>query len=187
MSIRKIFIWFLFIAILALLPLVFVVRLRGQEQGSVPAYWPTEGWRSNLPEEQGFDSAELAGGLQAFRQKEFNIHSLHIIRNGSVVVDAYFYPYDGQTVHDMASVTKSVMTTLIGIAADQGKLELDQPLVSFFPGRTIANPMPARNISPSATWPACHRGWIVRRTMMRPRSARCRPARIGSSSPWTAR
>jgi len=56
-----------------------------------------------------------------------------------VVVDAYFYPYDGQTVHDVASVTKSVMTTLIGIAADQGKLELDQPLVSFFPGRTIAN------------------------------------------------
>jgi hypothetical protein len=28
---------------------------------------------------------------------------------------------------------------LIAIAADQGKLELDQPLVSFFPDRTIAN------------------------------------------------
>jgi CubicO group peptidase (beta-lactamase class C family) len=139
MSIRKIFIWFLFVAIVALLPLVLMVRLRGQEQVSVPEYWPIEGWRSSLPEEQGFDSAELADGLQAIRQKEFNIHSLLIIRNGSVVVDAYFYPYDGQTVHDVASVTKSVMTTLIGIAADQGKLELDQPLVSFFPGRTIAN------------------------------------------------
>ena len=31
------------------------------------------------------------------------------------------------------------MTTLIGIAAGQGKLELDQPMVSFFPERTIAN------------------------------------------------
>jgi CubicO group peptidase (beta-lactamase class C family) len=28
---------------------------------------------------------------------------------------------------------------LIGIAADQGKLQLDQPMVSFFPGRTITN------------------------------------------------
>jgi hypothetical protein len=36
-------------------------------------------------------------------------------------------------------VTKSVMTTLIAIAAAQGKLDLDQPLVSFFPDRTIAN------------------------------------------------
>jgi hypothetical protein len=31
------------------------------------------------------------------------------------------------------------MTTLIGMAADQGKLDLDAPLLSFFPDRTIAN------------------------------------------------
>jgi CubicO group peptidase (beta-lactamase class C family) len=56
-----------------------------------------------------------------------------------VVLDAYFYPFDDQTVHQLASVTKSVMTTLIAIAADQGKLDLDEPMVSFFPDRTIAN------------------------------------------------
>jgi CubicO group peptidase (beta-lactamase class C family) len=31
------------------------------------------------------------------------------------------------------------MTTLIGMAVDQGKIQLDQPPVSFFPGRVIAN------------------------------------------------
>jgi CubicO group peptidase (beta-lactamase class C family) len=67
------------------------------------------------------------------------IDSLLVIRNGSVVLDAYFEPYDGTFPHDLASVTKSFMTTLIGIAADQGKLQLDQPVVSFFPDRTIAN------------------------------------------------
>jgi CubicO group peptidase (beta-lactamase class C family) len=56
-----------------------------------------------------------------------------------VVTDATFYPYDGQTVHNVASVTKSLMTTLIGIAADQGKLDLDDTMVSFFPDRSIAN------------------------------------------------
>jgi CubicO group peptidase (beta-lactamase class C family) len=56
-----------------------------------------------------------------------------------VVLDAYFSPYDGSFPHDLGSVTKSVTTTLIGIAAGQGKLQLDQPVVSFFPGRTIAN------------------------------------------------
>jgi CubicO group peptidase (beta-lactamase class C family) len=39
----------------------------------------------------------------------------------------------------MASVTKSVTTTLIAIAADQGKLQLDQAMTTYFPDRTIAN------------------------------------------------
>jgi CubicO group peptidase (beta-lactamase class C family) len=36
-------------------------------------------------------------------------------------------------------VTKSVTTTLVGIAADQGKLRLDDPVLSFFPDRAVAN------------------------------------------------
>ncbi|MBM3239713.1 serine hydrolase [Candidatus Poribacteria bacterium] len=62
-----------------------------------------------------------------------------LIRNGLVGVDAYFYPYDGKTVHELASVTKSIMTTLIAIASDRGKLKLDQPMLSFFPERAIVN------------------------------------------------
>lgn len=139
MNTRNILIWLVPVAVVGLLALVLIPRLWGPEQVSAPVYWPTQGWRSSPPEEQGFDSAKLAEGLQAIRQQEFNIHSLLIIRNGLVVVDAYFYPYDGRTVHDLASVTKSVMTTLIAIAADQGQLELDRPMVSFFPDRTIAN------------------------------------------------
>jgi CubicO group peptidase (beta-lactamase class C family) len=61
------------------------------------------------------------------------------VRGGYLVADIYFYPYDGTIYHDFASVTKSIMSTLIGIAIDQGKLELDQPVLSFFPDRTIAN------------------------------------------------
>ncbi len=53
-----------------------------------------------------------------------------MVRNDSVLLDVYFYPYDGKAFHELASVTKSVMTTLIAIAADQGKLRLDQPIES---------------------------------------------------------
>ncbi|RPI96813.1 MAG: class C beta-lactamase-related serine hydrolase, partial [Chloroflexi bacterium] len=101
--------------------------------------FPTQGWRSSTPEEQGIDSDKLAGALAAIQGDGVHIHSLMMVRNGKAIVDAYYYPYDGSRVHDVASVTKSVMTTLIGIAADQGKLDLDQPALSFFPGRTIAN------------------------------------------------
>ena len=104
-----------------------------------PDYWPTEGWQTAPPESQGFDSAKLAEGLRAIQEDGTRVHSLMLIRDGYLLLDADFYPYDGSTVHDMASVTKSVMTTLIGIAADQGKLSLDDRMVSFFPNRTIAN------------------------------------------------
>jgi CubicO group peptidase (beta-lactamase class C family) len=104
-----------------------------------PDYWPTQAWRTSTPEAQGLDSARLAEGLLAIRAKNLPIHSLLLVRNGDLFLDASFYPYDGLTVHDLASVTKSVTTALVGIAADQGKLRLDDPIVSFFPDRTIAN------------------------------------------------
>jgi CubicO group peptidase (beta-lactamase class C family) len=123
----------------ALFFFVIVPRLGGTAKPPAPAYWPTTGWQTSPPEEQGIDSALLADALLAWRQQNVQIHSLLLVRNGYVVADAAFYPYDGQTIHDVASVTKSVMTTLIGIAADQGKLDLDDKMISFFPDRTIAN------------------------------------------------
>lgn len=139
MNMRRILIWLVPAAVVVLSAIVLIPRLRGRERLPVPSYWPTQGWRSSTPEEQGVDSAKLADALLTMRERNINIHSLMIIRNGLVGVDAYFYPYDGKTVHELASVTKSIMTTLIAIAADQGKLKLDQPMLSFFPDRTITN------------------------------------------------
>ena len=129
------------VALALLLGLVLAGCQLAQPQSgiSTPDYWPTEGWQSAPPETQGIDSDKLAELLQSIRELNVQIHSLLVIRNGYVVVDATFYPYDGQAVHNVASVTKSVMTTLIGIAADQGKLDLDDKMVSFFPDRAIAN------------------------------------------------
>jgi CubicO group peptidase (beta-lactamase class C family) len=106
---------------------------------SLPTYWPTNGWHCNTPEAMGFDSVKLTNCLKAIKQNNINVHSLTLVRNGEVFLDVYFYPYDGSTYHDMASVTKSVMTTLIGIAVDKGLIDLDEPILSFFPDRNIAN------------------------------------------------
>jgi CubicO group peptidase (beta-lactamase class C family) len=129
------------LAVSILVVLLALVRPRLREGGSPakPDYWPTDSWRTSAPEAQGLDSDKLSELLLTIREQNIPVHSLLIIRDGYVVTDATFYPYDGQTVHDVASVTKSVMTTLIGIAADQGKLDLDDTMLSFFPGRTIAN------------------------------------------------
>jgi CubicO group peptidase (beta-lactamase class C family) len=106
---------------------------------SAPQTWPTNGWQTTTPEEQGFDSVKLAEGLAAIQKADIPIHSLLVIRDGKILLEAYFYPYDGQAPHSTSSVNKSFITTLIGIAADQGKLNLDDRMVSFFPEYSIAN------------------------------------------------
>src|SRR5512138_3128936 len=129
------------LVLVALAPVVFLFTAGMREPSVVPApdYWPTHGWQSRSPEEMGIDSNRLAKGLLQLQENGSGIDSLLIIRDGYVVLDAHFAPYDGSFPHDLASVTKSVMTTLIAIAADQGYIDLDRSVVSYFLDRKIAN------------------------------------------------
>jgi CubicO group peptidase (beta-lactamase class C family) len=103
-------------------------------------YWPTEGWRTSTPEQQGLDSEKLGEVLDYIQEEDVNIHSLMIIRNGYVVMDAYFYPFSEGSIHDTASVTKSFTSTLIGIAISEGYISgVEQPVLGFFSERTVEN------------------------------------------------
>jgi CubicO group peptidase (beta-lactamase class C family) len=103
-------------------------------------YWPTGKWRTASPESQGLDSQVLASVIDEVVQKQLGVHSLLVIRHGYAVLDAYFYPYDGNSPHDLASVTKTVTSVLTGIAVDRGVIKLDQPLLSFFANEAPKNP-----------------------------------------------
>jgi CubicO group peptidase (beta-lactamase class C family) len=87
------------------------------------------------------DSQRLAQAIDYLgEQDDFHIHSLLIIRNGYIVTDAYFHPFARGSLHDIASVTKSFMSTPIGIAVDKGYIEsVGEPVLDFFPERTAAN------------------------------------------------
>ena len=78
--------------------------------------WPTHGWRRSSLEAQGMDSEVLAEAFDEIRRRQIAIHSLTIVRNGYLVLDAYFWPFQDNLPHDMASVTKSVTSTLVGVA-----------------------------------------------------------------------
>ena len=115
--------------------------VNGTSTSNATMNWPTEDWQTSTPENLGMDSESLVELLSFYRENKINIHSMLIIRNGTIALDACFYPFpQGGTVHDVASVTKSITSVLIGIAIDQGFIEsVEQPLLSYFPERTIAN------------------------------------------------
>ena len=60
-------------------------------------YWPTEGWRTSTPEEQGMDSQKLAEMLATIKERNMNIHSFLVIRNGYLVSESYFRGYQQDT------------------------------------------------------------------------------------------
>ena len=90
----RILIWKVPLAILlVVLTLVTIPppTIAQQMPSSPPTYWPTQGWqRTTTPEEAGIDSAKLAEALLTIREQEIDIHSLLVIRDGAVVLDAYF-------------------------------------------------------------------------------------------------
>jgi CubicO group peptidase (beta-lactamase class C family) len=103
-------------------------------------YWPTAGWRSSTPEEQGMDSGLLSAMLGEILDEDYAIDSVTIVHNGYVVADARIHPFNSTSKHNIYSCTKSVVSALVGIAIEQGYIEgLQQPVLSFFHQRTITN------------------------------------------------
>jgi CubicO group peptidase (beta-lactamase class C family) len=100
------------------------------------AAFPAESttWPGAAPEEVGVDSAALVEMFDFIREHETVVHSVQLARKGRLVLDAYFHPYHDRMRHDVASVTKSITSTLVGLAIDKGHLrDVQQPILSLFP------------------------------------------------------
>jgi CubicO group peptidase (beta-lactamase class C family) len=103
-------------------------------------YWPTEAWRVTAPEEQGMDAALLQQMLDAIDEQNLNIDSVVVVHNGYIVTEKYYSPYKQDTLHDTYSITKSVVSALIGIAIQAGYINsVDDPVLGFFPERIFEN------------------------------------------------
>lgn len=106
-----------------------------------PDYWPTDGWLTSTPEEQGMNSTMLDEVEDLIVDRGWTIDSVLVIRNGYIVYEIYPNPeYDVNTPHQLASAAKSITAALIGAAITRGNLSsLEETVVSLFPERVIDN------------------------------------------------
>ncbi|MBN2393462.1 MAG: serine hydrolase [Anaerolineae bacterium] len=104
-------------------------------------FWDT---RTSTPEEQGVDSMVLVRMFDYIAAQEAEVHSVIIVRNGYLVTEAYYHPYNQDRAHRLTSCTKSFLSALVGIAVKEGLLDLDAKALDFFPGYTIANDSPLK-------------------------------------------
>jgi CubicO group peptidase (beta-lactamase class C family) len=103
-------------------------------------YWPSSGWQKSEAEQQGIDSQILASMLENIKEKELEIDSVQIIRNGKLVLDTYIHPFSKDELHIVHSCAKSVISLLIGIALDQKHLKnLNQRIIKLLPVNEVKN------------------------------------------------
>ena len=97
-------------------------------------YWPTTSWRTAAPEAVGMRSEKL-GELDALlRSRHRNVRGLVVVRKGYVVFEWYGAGCGPEDTHNVASVTKSVVSALVGIAIEAGFIRsVDQKVLEFFP------------------------------------------------------
>jgi CubicO group peptidase (beta-lactamase class C family) len=89
--------------------------------------------RAASPEEAGICSAKLAELFRDFEKNDIKYHSFMVIKGDKVAFESYTYPYSADTPHAMYSASKSVTSTAIGFAVDEGLLSLDTLVADVFP------------------------------------------------------
>ncbi len=101
--------------------------------------FPSTVWNVSTPEEQSMNTTML--GEIENRYTDSEIDSIIVVRNGYIVYEEYPSGDDSPTqLHYLASVTKSVISALIGIAIDNGFIgSVDDSVIDFFPSYLIQN------------------------------------------------
>ncbi|HEY4386910.1 MAG TPA: serine hydrolase, partial [Ktedonobacteraceae bacterium] len=87
----------------------------------------------STPEAQGIASSAIQAFIDAIEQSSLGVHSFLLIRNGHNVAEGWWKPYAADIPHSMFSVSKSFTSTAIGLAISEGRLSLDDSVLSFFP------------------------------------------------------
>ena len=92
------------------------------------------------PESQGISSTGIQAILDDADAKQYGVHSLMILRHGKVVAEGWWAPYAANEPHMLFSLSKSFTSTAIGLLQAEGKLNIHDKIVSFFPEDVPAEP-----------------------------------------------
>ncbi|NEW09009.1 serine hydrolase [Paenibacillus sp. SYP-B3998] len=91
-------------------------------------------WETREAESVGMRSDKLKELDNALNFQLGIINSVVVVRKGGIVFEKYFKGFGPQDIHDVTSVTQSIISALIGIAIDAGYIKsVDQKILDFFP------------------------------------------------------
>ncbi|MBE0652359.1 MAG: serine hydrolase [Bacteroidales bacterium] len=84
------------------------------------------------PEAEGVASEGILKFVEAVERSQSEFHSFMFLRHGKVIAEGYWEPYTKDLKNTLYSATKSFSSTAVGFAVSEGKLSVDEPVISFF-------------------------------------------------------
>lgn len=93
-----------------------------------------DGWDVSSLDAENVDAKKIETMVRNIQADPRNLHSILIVRNNKLILEAYFNGWHAQRMHDLRSSSKSVNSILVGIAIDQHYIEdVHQRMFDFFP------------------------------------------------------
>lgn len=105
----------------------------------MPGLWLTAvrgvaaGLPRSSPEEQGVSSAALLTFVEAADAQIDALHGFMLVRHGAVIAEGWWAPYRADARHQLYSLSKSFTSTAVGMAIGEGRMRLEDQVMSFFP------------------------------------------------------
>jgi len=94
----------------------------------------------STPEAQGVSSRAICDYIETADRQVNTMHSFMLVRHGHVIAEAWWKPEAPDKPHVLWSLSKSFNSTAVGLAIEEGKLSLDDPVLKFFPADAPADP-----------------------------------------------
>ncbi len=88
------------------------------------------------PEKAGISSKAVLKFIKTLEKYRFNTHSIIMARGDKIFSECYYAPFDRNFKHRMYSVSKSFVSVAVGLLVEDGKISLDDTLMSYLPEYT---------------------------------------------------
>lgn len=86
-----------------------------------------------IPEQAGVYSEGISNFIACIRKNTINLHGFMLLRYGKVAAEGYYKPFGRNEKHRIYSISKSITSTAVGLAIDEGRLSLDDRIIDIFP------------------------------------------------------
>ncbi len=109
---------------------------------------PSFEWEESTPEEESVDPTKLSDMIAEINSNaKYRVDNVIVVKNGKIILEEYFNAYSANTNDAVYSVTKSVISLLVGIAINKGYINSVEDLVlEYFNDLTIENSTPQKQL-----------------------------------------
>ncbi|MGN0529343.1 MAG: serine hydrolase domain-containing protein [Eubacterium sp.] len=98
------------------------------------------------PEECGIKSSCITAFLKEIQRKELGLQSFTVVRHDKVCAQGFFAPYAAEYPHVLYSMSKSLTSTAVGFAVDEGLINVDDKVCDYFPEYKTAKLNPLNRV-----------------------------------------